>query len=179
MNPDLVTAERAAELLDGATPGPWADSTFEDGAICGSDTPEAWRSSRFPFAGIGGPVVLRRTNGGGLPRKGDAALILAAPALAATVVALSADLAELRATLAAERGDPAGALPGWAWDTNTWHRPYGPVGRVGVKKLNAEWDVILWGSNLPPGFRQYSTAPTAREAMRLADASLPAPFPPR
>jgi hypothetical protein len=90
----------------------------------------------------------------------------AAPALASTVVALHDRLAELEATLAAERGDPAGALPGWYAIGQTWNRDGAAVDRCCVDGAPG------WFFHLPSAVGAFGPHPTAREAMRAADAAV-------
>jgi hypothetical protein len=98
----------------------------------------------------------------------DAALIAAAPALASTVVALHDRIAELEATLAAERGDPAGALPGWRIGPTGGERG-GPVSPdVHYRRCPSYgWEVVSCSGG---GVLLHAT--TAREAMRAADAAV-------
>lgn len=51
----------------------------------------------------------------------DAELAAAAPDLAATVVALHAEVEHLRRVAALERGDESAALPGWHWNRHALH----------------------------------------------------------
>jgi hypothetical protein len=103
------TAAEARALRGAATAGPWQRDGLDvlpsripsEGwliAACGtSDSPDA-----APY---------------------NAALIAAAPDLAATVEALEAELAEARLCLLAEAGDPAGAVglrPFWQHSANGW-----------------------------------------------------------
>lgn len=105
----------------------------------------------------------------------DAALIAAAPDLAATVEALEAEVAELRATLAADRGEPEGALPGWHAHTYPeavcFLRYDGRDLAAVVARSDARegwvWDVTPFKERMPAGQR----AATARDAMRAADAA--------
>ena len=100
--------------------------------------------------------------------------------LASTVVALHDRIADLEATLAAERGDPAGALPGWRWDGSSWVRIAENGDRLRVQRVAILGRPVLWswvigrqGHGVIAGDANDPDAwiPTAREAMRAADAA--------
>jgi hypothetical protein len=89
------------------------------------------------------------------------------PWMAQDAATLAAYALELEATLAAERGDAAGALPGWTFYGSAW--------------FNAEHDISVQrieGSNRRPVAWRYPTpngerlAPTARAAMKAATLAL-------
>lgn len=90
--------------------------------------------------------------------------------------ALLDELAELRATLLAERGDPAGALPGWAWSIGRamWIRqpwlstPPGPGIELRVWRDGRH----MWTGNHDDAPHKHVSAQTAREAMRSLDLAL-------
>lgn len=88
---DRITKEQAAALLADATPGPWVvrGSVSYDGPTT---------SVRSGYAESSYPITGTLPSDRNVP---DAALIAAAPDLAATVIALHDEAAELRATLAA------------------------------------------------------------------------------
>jgi len=84
---------------------------------------------------------------------------------AAEVEALVAEVAELRAALANERGEGEGPSPGWRWrPAHSWWVRDGAaiVGR-------GDEDPSSWAFDTGRG---RGHAPTAREAMRAADAVL-------
>jgi hypothetical protein len=152
-----ITREEAAELMQAATPGPWVvrGSVSYDGPTC---------SVRAGYAESSYPITSTLPSDRPAP---DAALIAAAPALASTVVALHDRIAELEATLAAERGDPAGALPGWQrMATHGWCRASDANCVLAVRFGG---DVVYWVSDHDGARSRY---PTAREAMRAADAAV-------
>ena len=153
-----ITREEAAELMQAATPGPWVvrGSVSYDGPTC---------SVRAGYAESSYPITSTLPSDRPAP---DAALIAAAPALASTVVALHDRIAELEATLAAERGDPAGALPGWRWDGGYWRK--GSAYAVG--RTNSGTTITWTLYRHAGGGRFRETYPTAREAMRAADAAV-------
>lgn len=92
---------------------------------------------------------------------------------------------ELESTLAAESGDPSGALPGWSLvDTGNmlWTRWAGPTAAVGPDEEDTDfpllrvrredyrvWKWEVWGV----GYKRlaFGYAETAREGMRKAEAS--------
>lgn len=99
---NTITREEAAALMEAATPGPWVvrGSVSYDGPTT---------SVRSGYAESSYPITGTLPSDRNVP---DAALIAAAPTLAATVVALHDRIAELEATLAAERGDLGGGEHG-------------------------------------------------------------------
>jgi hypothetical protein len=133
------TAAEARALREAATPGPWRSAWNEPDDFDGP-----------MIAGATGGVVVELWWDG--PRTAcaepDAALIAAAPDLAATVEALEAELAEARLCLLAEAGDPAGAVglhPGWV------HRAVGwclvlEVGEIPVVAVHRERPIMGEGA---------------------------------
>lgn len=75
---------------------------------------------------------------------------------------LAGALAESDATIAAERGDPSGALPGWEWTAQSWRSGDQIVIRVAF----GAWDVLV---RLPGAPVEILRVTTAREGMRLAN----------
>lgn len=96
----------------------------------------------------------------------------------AVIDALRVELAELRATLANERGEGEGPSEGWEWAnySGRWGNPNGwslierglSFAAVGRNADGTGWD---WHAMVPVVLRGVAsgTAPTAREAMRQAD----------
>jgi NTP pyrophosphatase (non-canonical NTP hydrolase) len=78
------------------------------------------------------------------------------------VVALRARVAELEATIAAERGDPTGALPGWEWAANSWRSG----DQIVIRVTFGAWDVLV---RVPGAPVEILRVVTAREGMRLAN----------
>lgn len=91
MTTDTMTADEAQRLLDGATPGEW-------GAYRPSEHPNDFRiaSLQGPPVRYVGRLTCSHPNEPH-PTKGDAALCAAAPRLAASVIALHAQLAQVTA----------------------------------------------------------------------------------
>ena len=90
MTTDTMTADEAQRLLDGATPGEW-------GAYRPSEYPKDFRLASMQGLPVRyvGRLTCSHPNEPH-PTKGDAALCAAAPRLAASVVALHAEVAALR-----------------------------------------------------------------------------------
>ena len=120
----------------------------------------------------------------------DAALIAAAPALALAVEELERERDEALAELAAERGAYAGGLPGWRIDDNgEWvNAGGGLVRREGMwsdaarglmRHATAEHGCPMWQwyADAADEGDPSQTAPTARAAMRAADAAAKARTP--
>ena len=109
------TAAEARALREAATPGPWTFVVYtkNDAAVyVAEEDPE---KHEHPHALVAGGVGGHR----------DAALLAAAPDLAATVEALEAELAEARLCLLAEAGDPSGAVGlrgAFDWRPGGWWR---------------------------------------------------------
>lgn len=184
-----ITGEQATALLEAATPGPCptckgrgvimrypADSRLCDkcnasGETRGNETVRALASTVIAQAAELDEVAaeLARVNGY-LARLLDAALGERPSAWTEDeVTAAVGAVAELRATLAAERGDPAGALPGWCWDGEDWTSDRGahwPMVKPGKIVYHVAVGVWSWRSGDVHG-----EAVTARDAMRAADAA--------
>ena len=80
---------------------------------------------------------------------------------------------ELRLTLAAERGDPAGALEGWATGLpGTWDRDLDEERGYELVVERAERGEWGWRWWVWDGVRTEGTAPTARQAMQAAETIL-------
>ena len=110
--------------------------------------------------------------------RGHAAIIAAAPSL---LVALCDELDELRATLANERGEGEPPALGWAWLDTCWVRDL-----PADEQLRVSWDATeldterptwrCWRENAEDWGGDFivTGAPTARDAMRQADAMIAA-----
>ena len=103
---------------------------------------------------------------------------------------LRAELAEAQATLANERGEGEPPVPGFvfaghAGERCAWQRVDGPVGTYVTREIDNmgrvrwQWAVIedRYGTDQSPRFRDLARGyePTARSAMRAANAALPSP----
>ena len=113
---------------------------------------------------------------------------------AAMIVDLQDEVAELRATLANERGE--GEPPGEGWSRNdfdrkhvgiAWYRPSMADGSMPAEDVT-DYPLVMWVYREPPSrlwrweverdgvgigtFEAEGTAPTAREAMRAADKAV-------
>lgn len=162
------TGAEARALREAATAGPW-HMEHASGAPPGDEWGEVV-SRLHPAGGAGAPVPGMRLTwtrrGVGVLAERNARLIAAAPDLAATVEAMDAEIAELRATLAAERGEPEGALPGWSPLGETWHRDGASVCRLAFRGERAGW-----GAHVVGVFGALGPFRSARDAMRAADAA--------
>lgn len=125
------TGAEARALREAATAGPW-HMEHASKAPPGDEWGEVV-SRLHPAGGAGAPVPGMRLTwtrrGVGVLAERNARLIAAAPDLAATVEAMDAEIAELRATLAAERKEAAwlqhlrdGCDCGCASETEHWNR---------------------------------------------------------
>lgn len=160
---DPETLDRLEALAREATPGPWLlgqDEYNPELVTAGRDESGAWiyvagdweeRDSAF-IAAVSPDVVLALIE---VVREHDA---------------LCAERDELLLILAAERGDPAGALPGWG--LGNW----GPAKLVWTSDAGdhviRRSEGLCWNWELSSPGWGYGTAPTAREAMRAVEAAL-------
>ncbi len=195
-----ITREEAAALMEAATPGPWRgdrnDGTVKYAILAGEhEAPIVvlsvdHKNGTYGFGcGYGDPDETQYAN----DPSADERLCIVSPRLAATVVALHDRIAELEATLAAERGDPAGAVSeDWEPNGDGWSNPAGtfssdagrhvrPAGRNAYHGLEDGWTKAMtwyWQVDqrvdglLMRGRGGQGWAPTAREAMRAADAAV-------
>jgi hypothetical protein len=99
------------------------------------------------------------------------------------VAAAVAELAEARATLAADQGLPGGALPGWHPGAHgagigliSWIRADEPFIIVKHSTTGDGWFWIVEGPSEDASATQTGFAPTARDAMRKADTARGAGF---
>lgn len=103
-----------------------------------------------------------------LAKERDAALAREADALA-TVAAHSREIVELRLTLAAERGDPAGAPdPAWRWVGIGWERDY-PDGELGAVLRDGRW----YRGRVGQSARVLGEAASQRAGMIACDGATP------
>lgn len=93
--------------------------------------------------------------------------------IATALAAKDAEIAELRATIAAERGDPAGAVSeGWAPTADhEWTRFSHYYGHVDVNRFVGGWK---WGADQKRDLTD-ALYTTARECMLAADRALVSP----
>ena len=118
----LVSADEARGLLEGATPGPWVANLDDDKCAAILD----WRVVDTDVRFVVSADWYERHSAGETETvcgvkiaEADAALIAAAPDLAATIVALSEERDHLRATLYREGYTPCSSA---ACNCGGWHR---------------------------------------------------------
>lgn len=93
-------------------------------------------------------------------------------------IAAERELEELHATLAAERGEANGALPGWRFETNddrdqTWRCETGAWLLIADNGFDGTWTAVLYETDGDHRWERWrKPCPTAREAMRAVDAHL-------
>ena len=171
-----MNADEARRLLVAATPGPWHEETAGTPA---GETPWGEVVMRsHPAGGAGTPIHGLRVmwQGGATMGKGraNAALIAAAPSLAAAVIALTEELDEARATLDNERGEGTPPSEGWRWCmTAEEHRDprcrYEWLRPGGDSRLNEYPDLALLLRVYPrhPGWAWVSSLGVERNAVGL------------
>lgn len=84
------------------------------------------------------------------------------PGEASSILKLRARVAELEATIAAERGESTGALPGWEWTSQSWRSG----DQIVIRVTFGAWDVLV---RVPGAPVEILRVVTAREGMRLAN----------
>lgn len=160
---DRISAEDARRMLEAATPGPWSvvGLPWNPGApwVCASEDPHFGR------------MVADTSPADDFDSGPDAALIAAAPTLAATAIALESENERLRRMLACERGDASAAPEGWRFDGD-WVRKGDLVTRVidhSGSSVTVSWFYRDW--SVQGSDAKHSRAETALEAMEAADAA--------
>ena len=107
----------------------------------------------------------------------DAALIAAAPALALAVEELERERDDALADLAVERGDRRFVVPGWSVIDGEWRSAFGGLVRVEGDDDEHGCPTWSWYADAADEGDPSQTAPTARAAMRAADAAAKARTP--
>jgi hypothetical protein len=187
MTARIVSAEEARGLLEGATPGPWRgdrnDGTVKYAIFAGDEEAPVVVLSvdhKNGTYGFGCGYGDEDETAYGANPDADERLVLAAPDLAHTVIALEGErdaalarVARLERVLAVEGGDKAQAPPGWRPMSDGWVCRNGPVfdGRLSKCPRPDGREVIGSGRWWKAYHDKLVFSPSALEAMEAADAA--------
>lgn len=161
------TGAEARALRETATPGPWRHPNAKIAHVVAPDC--VVHSIDLATDWISTPLCRPRWIA-------DAALIAAAPDLAATVEALEAELAEARLCLLAEAGDPRGAegLRGsWGWYLGRWQLVDGDADLAFLRRTRVGGATdpygLRWSKDGGATLYPIPAGLTIREAMRWVE----------